>query len=283
MSIDAIGRTAFGDRARYAARSSRAPHAVCSKRVLRSCFLAHVAYVARRAAVRAASPTRQRRGRLSVWAEWHVAGASQRLLRLEFLQTLRNAEPQVRPASDAARIVGRNSTAPDANCMLHGDLNNNGEIADDTIGGYAFHEHAGRGVRGEQTASPFYQFWFDDNWIARYVSEAYDRPQPSACTTSVIHPLAGLGGDNSRWTPYPESSPHVDQIASERAVQAQRGRFRRRIGGLERDQEFERRRVRRDARPLRLFVCGRSDLLPRLMGDLVRTTARGARGLRPAG
>ena len=107
-----------------------------------------------------------------------------------------------------------NSTAPDANCILHGDLNNNGEIADDAIGGYAFHEHSGRGVNGEQTASPFYQFWFDDNWVARYVAETYDRPQPSG-----LHDFGYrinwrvLGGDNSRWTPYPESSPHIDQIA----------------------------------------------------------------------
>ncbi len=107
-----------------------------------------------------------------------------------------------------------NSTAPDANCLLHGDLNNNGEITDDVIGGYAFHEHAGRGVRGEQTATPFYQFWFDDNWVARYVSEAYDRPQPSGLH-DFGYPIRWrvLGGDSGPWKPYPESSPHVDQIA----------------------------------------------------------------------
>ncbi len=107
-----------------------------------------------------------------------------------------------------------NSTAPDANCLLHGDLNNNGEISDDSIGGYAFHEHAGRGVRGEQTAPPFYQFWFDDNWIARYVSEAYGRPQPNGLHDSG-QPIRWrvVGGESSRWTPYPASSPHIDQIA----------------------------------------------------------------------
>jgi hypothetical protein len=107
-----------------------------------------------------------------------------------------------------------NSTAPDANCLLHGDLNNNGEIADDAIGGFAFHEHAGRGVRGEQTAAPFYQFWFDDNWIARYVSAAYDRPEPAGLH-DLGYPIRWrvVSGDNSHWTPYPESSPHIDQIA----------------------------------------------------------------------
>jgi hypothetical protein len=107
-----------------------------------------------------------------------------------------------------------NSTAPDANCILLGDSNNNGEIADETIGGYAFHEHAGRGVRGEQTAAPFYQFWFDDNWVARYVSEVYDRPQPTGLH-DFGHAIRWrvVDGDNAHWTPYSESSPHVDQIA----------------------------------------------------------------------
>src|SRR5688572_10548206 len=36
-----------------------------------------------------------------------------------------------------------NSTAPDANCILLGDVNNNGEVSDDPAGGFAFHEHAG--------------------------------------------------------------------------------------------------------------------------------------------
>jgi hypothetical protein len=107
-----------------------------------------------------------------------------------------------------------NSTAPDANCILLGDLNANGEITDDTVWGYAFHEHAGRGVGGEPTAAPFYQFWFDDNWVARYVSVAYGRPHPIG-----LHDLSHairwrvVGGDNAHWTPYSESSPHIDQIA----------------------------------------------------------------------
>jgi len=90
-----------------------------------------------------------------------------------------------------------NSTAPDANCIILGDFNNNGEIADETISGYAFHEHAGRGVGGEQTAWPFYQFWFDDNWVARYVAETYGRPHPNGLH-DFGHPIRWrvIGGDN---------------------------------------------------------------------------------------
>lgn len=107
-----------------------------------------------------------------------------------------------------------NSTAPDVNCILLGDFNNNGEIADEMIEGFAFHEHAGRGVRGAQTEAPFYQFWFDDNWLARYMAETYDRPHPIGLH-DFNHPLRWrvVGGDNRGWTPYPNGTPHIDQIA----------------------------------------------------------------------
>lgn len=107
-----------------------------------------------------------------------------------------------------------NSTAPDANCVLLGDFNNDGEVDDETISGHAFHEHSGRGLLGEQTSAPFYQFWFDDNWVARYMAEAYDRAHPAGLHDrghAVRWRL--LAGDNRHWRPYPSSSPHVDQIA----------------------------------------------------------------------
>jgi hypothetical protein len=107
-----------------------------------------------------------------------------------------------------------NNTAPDVNCIVLGDFNNNGQISDETIGGFAFHEHAGRGLRGAQTSAPFYQFWFDDNWIVRYVAETYERPHPIGLH-DFGHPLRWrvVGGDNRYWTPYPESTPHIDQLA----------------------------------------------------------------------
>jgi hypothetical protein len=122
-------------------------------------------------------------------------------------------------------VVG-NSTAPDANCVLHGDADNDGEIADEALGGFAFHEHAGRGASGEQVSAPFYQFWFDDNWVARYVAEAYGRPLPSGLHDSG-HRIRWriLGGDNRHWLPYSESSPHVDQIALNGLFKLNAGNF----------------------------------------------------------
>jgi len=107
-----------------------------------------------------------------------------------------------------------NTTAPDVNCVILGDDNSDGDITDDAASGFAFHEHAGRGLLGQQTAAPFYQFWFDDNWVARYVAQAYDRPHPSG-----LHDFGHrvrwrvLAGDNGKWTPYPPIALRADQVA----------------------------------------------------------------------
>ena len=120
------------------------------------------------------------------------------------------------PADRAALIQEGstyNVTAPDAHCILLGDLDNDGEVLHDNPGGFAFHEHAGRGIGGRSTAPPFYLFWFDDNWVARYMARAYDRPEPSGLHDngySIRWRL--LGGSNAHWTPYPPSS-HPDRIA----------------------------------------------------------------------
>jgi len=54
------------------------------------------------------------------------------------------------------------TTARDANRHLLLDWNHDGEI-DTNQGGFAFCEHNGFGVNGKQLASPFSNFWFDDN------------------------------------------------------------------------------------------------------------------------
>lgn len=103
----------------------------------------------------------------------------------------------------------QNMAAPDADCLILSDLNNDGELSDDRPAGFAFIEHSGRGVAGERTAPPFHQFWFDDNWLARYVAEAYNREHPIGLHDhGYTIRWRVLGGDNSHFTPYPPS-PHV--------------------------------------------------------------------------
>ncbi|MCJ1321380.1 hypothetical protein MMC15_006724 [Xylographa vitiligo] len=57
-----------------------------------------------------------------------------------------------------------------------------------TVSGVSFEEHNGQGVDGTTQGQPFSQFWFDDNWLARYMSVAYGAPQPG-----------GLFATNTRW------------------------------------------------------------------------------------
>lgn len=61
--------------------------------------------------------------------------------------------------------------------------------------------------------NPFSQFWLDDNWLARYMSEAYGRPHPQGI---VDHPESFmrwkiLGADANNWLPY--NSDHFDTLA----------------------------------------------------------------------
>lgn len=103
-------------------------------------------------------------------------------------------------------------TARDANCHLLFDWNQDGEI-DTTDGGYAFFEHNGRGKNGMNTSISFTNFWFDDNWLARYMSNAYDRPAPNGLSErSGFVRWNIMGGDRKNWTPYSED-PYLDQLA----------------------------------------------------------------------
>jgi len=111
------------------------------------------------------------------------------------------------------RAAEGNTTAPDADCLLLSDLGNDGEIHDDIPSGHAFHEHGGRGSGGAPVAAPFYQFWFDDNWLARYVSEAYERAVPAGLhDNGYTLRWRPLGGDNRHWMPY-ESGGYPDRLA----------------------------------------------------------------------
>ncbi|MCJ1281513.1 hypothetical protein MMC26_000833 [Xylographa opegraphella] len=57
-----------------------------------------------------------------------------------------------------------------------------------TVSGVSFEEHNGQGVGGTTRGQPFSQFWFDDNWLARYMSAAYGAPEPG-----------GLFAASTRW------------------------------------------------------------------------------------
>ena len=85
---------------------------------------------------------------------------------------------------------GKNcTTCRDANGYVLGDLDGDGEV-DPGFGGAAFHEHNGVAGNGVQAGTPFTQFWFDDNFCAKHMTEAWGKPEPS-----------GLPDENSfvRW------------------------------------------------------------------------------------
>lgn len=114
-------------------------------------------------------------------------------------------------------------TSPDVDCLLLGDLNNNGDIEDDVVTGYAFHEHNGRGANGLQTTAPFLHFWFDDNWLARYVAIAYERPQPSGLHDQrYTLRWRALGGD-AEGAAFYSSPTQIDQLALNAILKLNRG------------------------------------------------------------
>lgn len=101
--------------------------------------------------------------------------------------------------SDAAG--NEQHTSRDANCRLLLDFDHNGEI-DVTSGGQAFHEHNAIGVNGQTTGQPFTIFWFDDNWFARYMSDAYNREQPYGLgATTGPNRWQMIGGETREWKP----------------------------------------------------------------------------------
>lgn len=106
----------------------------------------------------------------------------------------------------------RQTTTRDANGHLLLDFDHDGEI-DVHSGGYAFVEHNGReytskehnGRRVDKPArnKPFHNFWFDDNWLARYMAQAYSRSEPSGLSKySDFTRWQIIGGDTSNWLPY---------------------------------------------------------------------------------
>ena len=91
------------------------------------------------------------------------------------------------------------TTTPDKDCHLLFDLNGDG-VLDGGASGSAFIEHNGVNSTGAKVATEFNNFWFDDNWLARYMSAAYARPQPIGLwAPSDYNRWAIIGGDVSNW------------------------------------------------------------------------------------
>jgi hypothetical protein len=96
----------------------------------------------------------------------------------------------------------RLTTTLDINAHLLLDFNHNG-ILEAPGSGSAFYEHNGRGKNNRNLAAPFTNFWFDDNWLARYMSRAYHKPEPNGLTQ--YHDFTRwqiLTGDITSWSPY---------------------------------------------------------------------------------
>lgn len=118
--------------------------------------------------------------------------------------------PVNREATQAyAGITDQNHTSPDPDCHLLADLDNDLLISDENPQPTAasFFEHRGKGEKGNAASTPFYQFWFDDNWLARYMAIAYGKPQPTGLHDNGYRiRWRALAGDNTGWTNYPDGN-----------------------------------------------------------------------------
>jgi hypothetical protein len=119
--------------------------------------------------------------------------------------------PYDRAALIAYANGAHNTTTRDANGHLLLDYNHDGEI-DVSNAGHAFQEHNGRGAGDTASGTPFSNFWFDDNWLARYASIAYGQTSPDGLSTYTdFTRWRILGGDTTAWILY--NSDYVDTLA----------------------------------------------------------------------
>jgi hypothetical protein len=104
-----------------------------------------------------------------------------------------------------------NRTCRDANGHLLLDFNHDGEI-DTSNGGFAFHEHNGKGINGSSLGSPFLNFWFDDNWLTRNMSVAYGKSTPNGLSQYTdFSRWSVMDGATAYFTPY--GGAYFDQLA----------------------------------------------------------------------
>jgi hypothetical protein len=105
------------------------------------------------------------------------------------------------------------TTCRDANGHLLLDFNHDGEIDQTSIPNQgAFHEHSARGLNNQLMGNPFTNFWFDDNWLARYMSQAYSKALPYGLSEyQDFTRWRILGGHDVYWKPY--GSDYFDTLA----------------------------------------------------------------------
>lgn len=104
------------------------------------------------------------------------------------------------------------TTSRDANGHLLLDFNHDGELDNNGSGGYGFIEHSGRGIDGKKKGNAFNQFWYDDNFFARYMSQAYHKQEPHGLSHySDFTRWSVIGGGTENWTPYQDEN--FDQLA----------------------------------------------------------------------
>jgi hypothetical protein len=110
-------------------------------------------------------------------------------------------------------------TARDKNGHLLHDFDQDGNL-DLPSGGFAFHENNGKGLDGlppSPTQRPFHNFFFDDNWLARHMAQAYGRTEPNGLSDDGDYIRWRVLSGDTNWTPYDRvpniGSDDVDRLA----------------------------------------------------------------------
>ncbi|KAI4146014.1 MAG: hypothetical protein LQ340_006072 [Diploschistes diacapsis] len=116
------------------------------------------------------------------------------------------------PQSEMDQLVAYANGNNPATCAdPNGNVLFNLPYESSTASGTSFEEHNGQGAGGATIGQPFSQFWFDDNWLARYMSQAYGAPQPSGLFDAATR-WQILVLDPNGWPQQGGSAPDQDAL-----------------------------------------------------------------------
>lgn len=130
------------------------------------------------------------------------------------------AVPNQHPTSNSSEINtligyanGTEATStPDANDHALFNLKNCEQKQLSTGYQSSFHEHNARGPGNVKNGNPFTQFWFDDNWLSRYMSIAYGAPLPMGLwATQDFNRWQILEMNPTNWVKYPDAN-NLDEL-----------------------------------------------------------------------